>query len=110
MIEEIKVTLIRRDADDWNQSLDKSADTEYSSFAAHWERQSDTEETGHPVGVWVRYGPNVSHKSAFLKLSEGIWEALQDPEGHDISVQKFLASKEWDNRGNPPPYATIDYE
>ena len=57
-----------------------------ATMAAHWMKN------GHETGVWVRYNHETSHKEAFSMLSQGIWEALQDPDAFDI---------EQDHRGEP---------
>lgn len=62
-----------------------------ATMSAHWVKN------GHETGVWVRYGHENSHKEAFSMLSQGMWEALQDPDAYNI---------EQDERGEtqPEPY------
>ena len=72
----------------------------YSSMAVQWDRNM------HPVGVWVRYGPKTSHKLAFSYLMQGMWEAMQDPDGNDISqthrgtteFPPYWEDKPWDDQ------------
>ena len=103
MVEEIHIDFIRRDPEDRNvtRELDPNIPEQtHSSFACHWEKN------GHPVGLWVEYGPNVSHKEAFSVLVEGVWEALQRPDDFDISIDKYLLLG--DREGNPPCYRRMD--
>ena len=62
-----------------------------TTMSARWTKN------GHEVGVWVRYGQENSHREAFSMLSQGMWEALQDPDGFNV---------EQDERGKMtvPPY------
>ena len=54
-------------------------------------------KNGHETGTWVKYGPETSHKEAFSMLCQGIWEAMQDPEDHNIEQEKRPGTK-------PEPY------
>lgn len=45
---------------------------------------ADWDWNGGPVGVWVRYDPQTSHKEAFSMLMQGLWEAMQDPSNFSV--------------------------
>lgn len=62
-------------------------------------------KNGHETGVFVEYSANVSHKTAFSVMCEGMWEALQDPDAFDLSPELHFDN---DPLGNPPPYAVLD--
>jgi hypothetical protein len=70
----------------------------WSTISASWIKN------GHPVGLFIRYSEQVSHKYAYSILQGGVWKALQDPDAFNISVEKFKDTPD----GNPPPYAVLD--
>ena len=74
-------------------------DDGWSTMSAQWEKN------GHPVGVFVKYNQNVSHKYAYSVLQQGVWSAMQDPDKFDITREKFLTPD-----GNPEPFAVLTME
>ena len=42
----------------------------------------------HRVGIWVRYGPETSHKEAFSMMVEGQWKAMQSPLDYIVNQPK----------------------
>lgn len=72
----------------------------WSTMSASWEKN------GHPVGLFVKYSQQVSHKHAYFVLQSGIWKALQDPNAFDISRTKFEDTVD----GNPEPFAILTME
>ena len=86
--EQIIITYVVSYLDDW------------TLMSAHWDKNM------HPVGVYVKYNDQISHKYAYSVLCEGVWKALQDPEGFNVSSELFE-----DQEGrNPPPYAVLTRE
>ena len=51
-------------------------------FSANWDYAN------RRVGVWVRYGPETSHKEGFSMLAEGLWKAMQDPLDYIIEQEE----------------------
>ncbi len=49
-----------------------------ATMSCRWTRN------GHETGVWVRYDQDTSHKAAFSKLVQGMWEAIIDPDSFNI--------------------------
>ena len=60
-------------------------------MGAKWEKNS------HATGVWVKYGPENSHKEAFSMLCQGMWEAFSDPDDNNIEQEKRIGTE-------PGPY------
>lgn len=71
----------------------------WTTMSAAWEKN------GHPVGVFVKYSQQVSHKYAYSVLQAGVWEALQNPDLFDITRAKYNTED-----GNPEPYAVLTME
>jgi len=72
----------------------------YSMMSANWEKN------GHPVGLWIKYYPKVSHQYAFAILSQGVWKALQSPDDYNIDAALY---EEQPGR-QPPPYMVLREE
>ena len=76
--------------------VEEGDDLDMASIAVWWEKNH------HPVGIVIRYSENVSHKTAFFKMVEGMWKAMQDPDAYNVGVDE--------NNGNPEPYAILTEE
>ena len=101
MAEQINASIIRKSVEERNKrpKTKTAPATIYSSMAVSWEKN------GHETGVFVEYGPGVSHKEAFSVMCQGMWEALQDPDSFNLTPELHW---ETSSLGNPEPYAVLD--
>ena len=67
-----------------------------ATMSAQWDYK------GGPVGVWVVYNQEISHKRAFSILMEGLWKSMQEPEEYRVDQEhrgEMTIKPYWDGIG-----------